>query len=427
MIPSFDCAAEWLRPRLWYAKVAGVLVWGTWVISLALGTHQHDVIGQLVGMDHLAFYSPARMIRDGHSADIYDPVRLHEYQKSLLPPGTWENEYEAFRNPPFYALLYIPTAGLPYPISVYLWSVVSLASLIIGIHWLGPARPWTAAAWALTFLPVFSTISYGQNSLISLAVMCGTYRLLASEQRFTAGLVAGLLWFKPPLLLGLVVWGLVDVRRLWPCAVGVVVTGATLSLGTYPIVPDAWDAFVESLRTNVSFDGFDQWKMHNPRAFWRLLLPGLAPLPGILWVVSAVIGLALFLRIWWTNYDRVPVLFAASTLLMLWASPHTMVYEWSLAVIPAILVWTHLPDRRAAWVVLMTVAWVALFVSTDASRLQVRMQEWAEWPTIVVLQLSVPLLGWVGWQATCQWTACHTTGLNDPPKQFETESPATAP
>ncbi|HET6575768.1 MAG TPA: glycosyltransferase 87 family protein, partial [Fimbriiglobus sp.] len=241
---------------------------------------------------------------------------------------------------------------------------------------------------------------YGQNSLLSFAVLCGTYRLLAGRRPFAAGLVAGLLWFKPPLLLGLVVWGLLDLRRLWPAALGVVVTGAVLTLGTYPIVPGAWEGFRRSLEQNVEFANFDWWKMHNARSFWRLLLPGTGQLPTVLWLASAAAGVWLFVRVWRRRRDDLPPVFGAAVLLTLWASPHTMIYEWSLAVIPAVLWWTYLPRHRDAWLVLFAVGWVALFVGTDWGRVQdwfLRTKLGMESPVIV--QVSVPLLGWAGWRA----------------------------
>jgi hypothetical protein len=409
-------AAVLLRPRLWLclAAVLGVLVWGVWLGSLLLGDWQYDLLGQLVSVDHLAFYSPARMIRDGREGAIYDHAALLRYQQSLFPPGKW-NEFEAYRNPPFYALLYYSTSGLPYWVSAWVWNLIGLACLLLGVRWLGAARPWVAFGWALTFLPVFAALSYGQNSLLSVAVLCGTYRLLAARRPFAAGLVAGLLWFKPPLLLGLVVWGLLDLRRLWPAAVGVVVTGAVLTLGTYPIVPGAWEGFRQTLGQNVEFANFDWWKMHNPRSFWRLLLPGAGSLPTVLWLISAGLGLWVFVWVWLRRRDDLPVVFGAAVLLTLWASPHTMIYEWSLAVAPAVLWWTHLPQYRTSWLVLFAVGWAALFVGTDWGRVQ----EWLLRDKLgmdppVIVQVSVPLLGWVGWRAARLLVGSHGRPADSP-------------
>ena len=250
-------------------------------------------------------------------------------------------------------------------------------------------------------MPVFAAVNYGQNSLLSFAVLCGTYWLLVRNRPFAAGLVAGLLWFKPPLLLGLIVWGLLDLRRLWPAAVGVIVTGVVLTLGTYPIVPGAWEGFRKTLESNMEFSNFEWWKMHNPRSFWRLLLPGADRLQTLFWLISAALGLWAFVRVWWRQRDNIPAMFGAAVLLTLWASPHTMLYEWSLAVVPAVLWWTYLPQFRSSWLVIYAVGWVALFIGTDWGRAM----EWIQRTRLgldpaVVFQVSVPMIGWAGWQVT---------------------------
>jgi hypothetical protein len=305
---TIDRAAAFVRNRLWIALAAGLFTWLSWIVSLALGAltisgeanrtdggvtfhlsgslgppiWERDVLGQIVSPDHLAFYSAARLIREDRPRDIYDHGRLERYQQDeLFAPGVWQS-FEAFRNPPFYALLYYPTALWPFAASAWFWNAVYLALLWVSVRWLVQSPPTavgglsTARAylWTLSFYPVFAAISFGQNTLLSLFAFAAAYRLLAAGRPLAAGLAAGLLAFKPPLLLGLVVWGLLDVRRLWPCAVGVVVTGAVLVLGSYPLVPAAWDGFVGTLKGNVAFDNFEQFKMHNPVAFWRLLLPG---------------------------------------------------------------------------------------------------------------------------------------------------------
>lgn len=415
---TFARTAALLPPRLIFAAIAGALVWVVWIGSLALGTWEQDVVGQLVSVDHLAFYSPARMIREGQGWAIYDYVRLNEYQRQLFAPGVWE-AFEAYRNPPFYALLYVPTAGLSYSASAWIWNGIALACLAVGVRLLGAERPSRATAWALTFLPIFCVASYGQNSLLSFLALCATYRLLAMRRPFAAGLCAGFLCFKPPLLLGLVIWGLLDLRKLWPAAVGVVVTTALLCGSSYLIVPEAWAEFVRTLASNAEFDNFDWWKMHNPRAFWRLLLPGADPVPGILWLAFAAVGVAGFVRLWWNRRDDLPAVFGASVLLTLWASPHTMVYEWALAIVPAVLWWTHRPHQRDTWLVLFAVVWVAFFISTDFGRIQ----EWVfkkqlGWQHPAIFQLSVPVVAWAGWKAVRLLSVQpEPMRLLDPPNQ----------
>jgi len=519
---SLSRAAAFLRDRLIFAKLAALILWVCYAGSIALGdgTGTFNLKNELVCADHLAFYTAARLVREGHADRVYDYPFVEGYQHDLFPEQ-WHS-LEAFRNPPFYALLYYPTAGWSYRASAWFWGAVSLGSLAAGVWWLvrglrvreegrvptleGAARvsapdgatvlsqgrkplersgeksespggatvggsvappgladrgvsdqglaplandgrpsgaetrdgaeavrvgevdnrgqpsdrPQShppgkketparltyprALGWVLTFYPVFCALSYGQNTLLSLGVFAATFRLLAAGRPFAAGLVAGLLWFKPPLLLGLVVWGLLDFRRLWPAAAGAVVTGAALTLGTYPVVPEAWAGFVGTLTGNVGFQNFEQWKMHNPIAFWRLLLPGLDD--RWRWALAAACSAAavgLFVRLWWARRDDLPAVFGGAVFLTLLASPHALIYEWALLAVAGVLWWPAArrdPDR---WLLVYAVVWVTMFVSTHFTELQLKL-----FPAAV--QVSVPVLGWAFWRSVRLLRAGRTVG-----------------
>ena len=430
---TFAQAAAYIRPRAWLAYFAAGCMWGIWLVviafggtrleehqfsaapsgydfqlrgRLAIGNGEWDAVHQVVSIDHLAFYTPAKMIREGRQAEIYDHGTLAEYQASLFPPGIFTGKLEAFRSPPFFALLYYPTSSLSYVASCWLWTGISFLCLVIGIHWLRPANPWRVFAWSLTFYPTFTVFGYGQTSLLSFAAFCGTYRLLEKNRPFAAGFVAGFLWFKPPLLLGLFVWWLLDIRRKWPAFAGVTVAGALLLAVTYPIVPAARDQFFAQLLANTRFDSFQWWKSHNARAFWRLLLTTeSAPLPTILWVITAIVGCGLFAKVWKVRRDNLPVVFGSSILLMLWASPHTMVYEWVAAIIPAVLWWKHLPHFREKLLTFIAVMWLAMFISTDFGQIQELLlkNRW-HWENPAILQISIPVFAWVCWQLIRMFT-----------------------
>ena len=86
---------------------------------------------------------------------------------------------------------------------------------------------------------------------------------------------------------------------------------------------------------------------------------------------------------WRANRDSPRVVFAASVLLTLWASPHALIYDWALVAVPAVL----LPPSRA-----FAVGWAALAVGTEVGMAQA----WA-WGEPVV-QLATPVLAWCGWR-----------------------------
>ena len=157
-----ELAAAWLARRRYVAVFAGVIVWGTWLTAIllggstlpardgaghwvggrvALGDGESDVTRQIVSIDHVAFYAPARLVRDGRDGEIYDHATLAAYQNDLFPSGYFAGKLEAYRNPPFYVLLHLPTAGLPYAASVWIWNGLSLLALVAGVLLLRPERP----------------------------------------------------------------------------------------------------------------------------------------------------------------------------------------------------------------------------------------------------------------------------------------------
>ncbi|HYH68117.1 MAG TPA: glycosyltransferase family 87 protein [Urbifossiella sp.] len=387
-------AAAWIRPKLWIGLATAVAVWATWVGSLAYGGWKRDADGMLLCADHIAFYSAATLLREGRPAELYHHPALGEVQQRVtLPDGRWDY-FMAYRNPPFYALLYVPTAGLPLVGSVLVWMAISFAAIGFAAWCLRPERPWQVFGWALAFFPVFTAITFGQNTPLSLAVFAAVYRLSADRRPFAAGLAAGLLWYKPQLLIGLFVWwGLAPRRHLgeW---LGVGVTGLVLAALCWLVIPEASWAFVESLRTNVGYGGENEWNLHSPRKFWDILLPAAPPELRVgltLLCAAAALSGAAWLR--GRTGGPLAVMFPTSVFVTLWVSPHTLIYEWALLVAAAVVLWDRLPARRDTWLTWFTVAWLGLTVSTTATLVQKRALDLP-----VLFQLSIPVLAVVGYR-----------------------------
>ncbi len=379
-----ESVVDFLRDRVYLAKLAAIILWVCYALSILLGDGYgtFNLKGEVNGADHLAWYTAARLIAEGHPDKVYDYDYVARYQHDLVPKERW-NSLMAYRNPPFYALLYLPTCQLPFTVSWALWCLIYLVWLRLAVRWLGGDR--RDFLWLLTFFPTFTAFSYGQNSLISFTILAATYRLLKDDRIFYAGLIAGLLWFKPPMLTGLVLWGLLDFRRFWPAALGVLLTGLILTLGTYPIVPEVWDGFIRSLTGNVKFDNFEQFKMHNPLAFFRLLAPDAKAWHWPLAAVCALLAIAWFVRVWRVHRCDLPVMFGAVVFVTLWGSPHALIYEWSVLGVTAVLWWRKLATDAPARFVLFGTAWLAFFLSTHFAEMQVN-------NTGRAVQVSVPIL-----------------------------------
>jgi alpha-1,2-mannosyltransferase len=404
---TYAATAAWLRPRLWVGAVVGVVPWAVWLGSLAIGGWYKDAEGTLIGADHLAFYAAAHLIRDGQPERMYDYRDLNDsgYQRNLIG---WEwNGFEAFRNPPFYALLYLPTAGVSFYASCLIWMALGVGLLALSIWLLRPQRPVRVFLWSLAFYPVFATTSFGQNTLISLAIFSGAYRLLETDRRFAAGFVAGLLWFKPQLLLGLFIWWAFAPRRYFRCWLGVGAMGAILAALCWGVVPEASRAFVKNLPTIVGYHGFGLWNVHTPKVFFWLLLRRwseanasedsqsfelVIAINQVLALAITGISVAIAWRIVKRSHASVAAMFPVAVYLSLWASPHTLIYEWALLIAAGVVLWKRYPNHRDAWLCLFLLAWAGLTISTTFAYVQIR---FLDWPCVV--QISIPILGVVGW------------------------------
>jgi len=164
-----------------------------------------------------------------------------------------------------------------------------------------------------------------------------------------------------------------------------------LTAVSWSVVPDGSQAFVLTLRANAGFAEFGMWNVVNPKAFFALLLPGV---PAAYLPLAAICSLAGVVTAWWVKRATgapVAVMFPVAVFLSLWASPHALIYEWTLAFAAAVVLWERFPASRDVWLSLFALSCLVLTISTTLAFVQIRQG----FP--VVVQLSVPVLGVVGW------------------------------
>jgi hypothetical protein len=120
-------------------------------------------------------------------------------------------------------------------------------------------------------------------------------------------------------------------------------------------------------------------------------------LPGsVYWafaIVVAGVSVALAWRVAQRTGAPVAVMFPIAVFLSLWASPHCLIYEWSLLIAAGIVLWERFPASRDVWLCLNAIVWVALAASTPLSLVQ---EKFLYLPGVV--QISVPVMGFVGWR-----------------------------
>ena len=391
--PASPSYPWWLRlsrlltpQRLSYAWVAGGGLWLAWLISLILGPGNFDLAGQVIGTDYLQFYASGITLRQGQADRLYDFEYQAALEQQIAGPGL--SSFHAFITPPFLAWLFVPLSSLPYAWSFILWSGSSLVLLWASLRFLGSARPGKTFLWSLCWYPVFTAVSFGQNSLLSLLLLSLTYRLWMRRQPFSAGLAASLVLFKPQLLLGVAILWLVDWRKDWKALMGLLTGGGALLALTLALMPEAASEYL-SLAANflpglIYQEQFPLYHLHALRGFLILLLPGMTSLVEIVALIASLAAVVIFVRIIRRTSPQPAIQYAAAISLTILITPHAMIYDWALLLIPAILFWQNHPQLKLYWRSIFAILWVVTLLSGPLTYLQQKALP-------VVLQVSVPI------------------------------------
>jgi alpha-1,2-mannosyltransferase len=373
--------------RFVLAWLAGAAVWLGYAVSLALGGGSHDAAGHPVGADHVQYYVVGRLVDEGDAPLIYDESTMTRRQKEIAGEG-WKG-YLPFRYPPFYALAFAPTSRLGYLGSFLAWTALGLLCLLASGWLLGvPWRTWLL--WSFCFYPVFAAFSFGQNSLLSLFVLSAAAALWLRDRPLLAGLVLGLLAFKPVIALGVGLLWIFDARRSWRGLLGIVITTGALLLIGWLTIPSAFEAYFHSLGGNVSMQ--EQGRsglapLYSSQGFWQLLLSAqLDRVSNPLAVLTSAAGLVVFFFLWRRWRDRRAAAFGLAVLVTPWLSPYLMVYDWSILLVAAVLLKRELSRDR--WLVLCAMIWLAALVSAPLVRGQLWLSERAFVP--VAIQIALP-------------------------------------
>jgi hypothetical protein len=377
--------------RLAYAWLSGGVLWFAWFLSFLFGAGKFDLAGQVIGTDYVQFYAAGSTVQRGEGARLYD----FEYQKKLEQEivGKTFDGHHAFITPPFFAWLFVPLSLLPYTWSFALWSLLGLVCLWLSLHWAGAAQTGPWFGWTLTWFPVFACISFGQNSLLSLGILSLTCLLWCRERRWLAGLVCSLVLYKPQLALGVGFLWLLEWRRDWKALAGLAVGAVLLAGLSFGLLPESSRMYLELSRKVLPGilrqEGFPLWHAHTPRAFWLLLMPGLPALGEALALLTTATGIVVFILFWRKLRFEPALLFAGAICLTLWITPHAMVYDWTILLIPAVLFWEKRPDCRGLWKVLFALIWVATFLSGPLTLAQSKILPFAVQVSIPVLMFSL--------------------------------------
>lgn len=312
------------------------------------------------GGDFLQEWVGARLFLTEQQTHLYDLsyVQTLQHDPELVGFEWPAEDYFPMVYPPFYYAFLQPLSELAYPVAARIWVLVSALAFsfsgFLMFRFYQPCQRVFRVCFASTviFVPLLNCFNMGQKSTFLLLILTGTFVLLHHKRCFLAGLVFGLIVFKPHL--GIVIGLAMLLKGQWQFALGaivVVVAAFGYSWVDHSALVIDYLQLVARLGNYVQTGGYNLADSHS---LWGASQLTLGWLPSILvkWIAAALS--LLVVRILWVNL-RGPIdvasagfskQFAALVLAMALLSPHFYNYDLTILLLPMLLVVSSFPEGQ---------------------------------------------------------------------------------
>jgi hypothetical protein len=375
--------------------VAGMLLLGVVFTFLSLigsgdaGLKQNDFI---------AFYTGGHFVASGHASDIYSIPAVGRFERHLVYPLTVRWGALPWIYPPFLGILLAPLGALPYTFAWWTWFAINFALLLWSIRWLVSllrlSQGRKVVFWLITlsFLPAFIALVQAQLSIVLLACFTGAIVSLERDRRVLAGALLACTLIKPQYCLPLLL--VLALRREWRTLAGFALTAAAFT--GIPVLlfgPGMIRGYLAILRAAQGWHtryGYGPRTNYGLAGFMQLLLARHTATMA----ANALIVLSLAALVWLV-YRRVQAdaALALAMLVGILASPHVLVHDLILVLIPVTLALRTRSADMSGLPGILTFGYVAIFAGLRTV-------------SIVPLQLSA-----VAMAALAVW--CYVSGYGE--------------
>jgi hypothetical protein len=329
----FDAARVRLAARCWIV-IAAV----AYVMDLLRQTRVDltDGIRRPFGDDFLNFWSGAYLALHGRAAEIYDFAAFNTFQASVVGPHI-DSYYYSY--PPVLLLLTAPLALIPYVPALGVWLAATWYGFYRALKLTGGQH---LLLLSLATPALFVNAVGGQNGALTAALLGGGLALV-DRRPLAAGVLFGLLAYKPQLALMLPFAMIAGGRWRTVCAAGAT---ALLLVAASAVIfgPDRWLEYqqnVSQFRTVILEDGTGiVHRMVSVFVFARRL----GASAGIAYAVQAVAAAVaiFFVARSWRRDDPAPIRNAMVVIGTCLATPY--LHDYDLTVGAFVVVWLHMAE-----------------------------------------------------------------------------------
>lgn len=290
--------------------------------------------------DFITYFSAARMVVEGHGASLYNFGALSAVERHVIAPYRLTYGVLPYIYPPYFAAAIAPL-GLGGLAAAYgVWAALDvtwlgLALLVVQRRARLALQP-TVILWlaAWTFVPTFIALLQGQVSFLLLILLGGALLCLERRLDVVAGALLGAAMLKPTYVLPCLV--VLAVRGRWRSLLSFFGTSALLAVLPMPLMGIRVNvAYVETVRRAMGWTtqfGYGPDKTASLAGPLRDVLPsGAAFVALAVLTLAALAGLSHLAR---RSSDMAPP-FALAVLVGLLISPHVLIHDLVLLLIPA--------------------------------------------------------------------------------------------
>ncbi len=305
-----------------------------------------DGRGDPIGGDFSHYWVASSMALKGGPAEVYQPALFLAAQEQAFGvpiPLIW-------LYPPTYLLMVLPLALLPYLASLGLWLSFTLAGFVLVMRRIAPSS--ITVGLALAFPGTFQNLIHGQNGFLS-ALLLGAGLLVLDQAPVTAGILFGLLSFKPHFVV-LIPLALAAGRR-WRALLSMALCCGGLVAASFLVLgADAWAAFrhnlpgmLQILETGKLAEGIFTLTSKMPTLLSAVLLAG-GPTWLALALQAAVMVATAGIVIWvWSREAPAAERAAVLVLCILLFPPYEFLYDLVILALP--LAWLGWQGFSEGW------------------------------------------------------------------------------
>jgi hypothetical protein len=386
-----------------YPRLIFISTWLILCVNLLFHQGWIGAFGKVIGVDFIVFYETGLIFRSDPSM-IYDLATHDVIQKSIVWPSIIPSN-NAYLNPPYVAPFFSLLTYLSLPMAYAIWSFLAIISCLITCYFLYQQIPAQLVKSGLTYLQmVVITLSFfpfiegflaGQNHWLSLLIVTGILLFTIKERWFLAGMMAGLLLYKPQYVIGFLILWLIWGKYKALISFGIV---SLTWIGLYALFHgfESMQTYVEFSQAYMFLPYIEGWPNYLLTTIYGLLT-SIFPIqqqPNVYIVSQATFFLSCICLGWLAyilrkqQYDKRTPAIIAALLLPLLATPYALLHDLVI-LIPGFVLWArYSPSRTLLYMAILT------YTGTIALTLMGALAKFALLPFLTIF-LVIMLILWI--------------------------------